>query len=137
MNQRTWNLKPFFLGLFILFLLGALSACTGGTQPTDAASAVEAYNQALVDKDASRLANLSCAAWEGDAKNELDSFGAVQARLEAPNCQVIGEDGKYSLVSCTGKIIANYNGENMEINLGDRIYQVVDEGGEWRMCGYH
>ena len=87
-------------------------------------------------KDANRLANLSCAAWEAEAKNELDSFGAVSARLEEPSCQISGEDGEYTLVSCTGKIIADYNGENLEINLGDRTYKAINEGGDWRMCGY-
>jgi len=122
--------------LLTFLLLPVLSACGGSGQTNDAAAAIEAYNQALVAKDANRLANLSCAAWEADAKNELDSFGAVSARLEEPSCQVSGKDGEYTLVSCTGKIIADYNGENLEINLGDRTYKAINEGGDWRMCGY-
>jgi hypothetical protein len=134
----TIDRKNFFRSLLLLsvLLLPVLSACGGSGQSTDAAAAIEAYNQALVAKDANRLANLSCAAWEAEAKNELDSFGAVSARLEGPSCQINGKDGEYTLVSCTGKIIADYNGENLEINLGDRTYKAINEGGDWRMCGY-
>lgn len=122
--------------LLAILSLPVLSACSGSGQTSDAAAAIEAYNQALVAKDSNRLANLSCASWEANAKNELDSFGAVSARLEQPGCQISGKDGEYTLVSCTGKIIADYNGENMEINLGDRTYKAIQEGGDWRMCGY-
>ncbi len=122
--------------LLAILSLPVLSACTGGGQTNDAATAIEAYNQALVAKDSNGLANLSCASWEANAKNELDSFGAVSARLEQPSCQISGKDGEFTLVSCTGKIIADYNGENLEINLGDRTYKAIQEGGDWRMCGY-
>jgi len=130
--------KIIFRSLLLLavLLLPILSACSGSGQTNDAAAAIEAYNQALVAKDANQLSTLSCAAWEADAKNELDSFGAVSARLEEPSCQVSGKDGEYNLVSCTGKIIADYNGENLEINLADRTYKAINEGGDWRMCGY-
>ncbi len=113
-----------------------LTACSGSIKADNPAAAVEAYDQALVSKDANKLSSLSCAAWEADAKTELDSFAAVSANLVDPNCQESGQDGDYTLVSCTGKIIANYNGEDLEINLGDRIYKAIQEGGEWRMCGY-
>ena len=122
--------------LLAVLLLPILSACSRSGQTNEAAAAIEAYNQALVAKDANQLSTLSCAAWEADAKNELDSFGAVSARLEGASCQVSAKDGEYTLVSCTGKIIADYNGENLEINLADRTYKAINEGGEWRMCGY-
>ena len=82
------------------------------------------------------LTSLSCAAWEADAKTELNSFGAVTARLEDLSCNEAGKDGNFTLVACTGKIIANYNGEDQTINLADRTYKMVQEGGDWRMCGY-
>ena len=136
--EFTFERKSIFQSLLLLVVLflPILSACSGTEQTNDAAAAIEAYNQALVAKDSNRLSNLSCASWEADAKNELDSFGAVSARLENPSCQVSGKDGEYTLVSCTGKIIADYNGENLEINLGDRTYKAIKEGGDWRMCGY-
>ena len=130
-------LKPRITLLLAIFALALfLSACSESAPGSSAAGAILAYNQALVSKDASKLANLSCANWEAQAKTELDSFGAVSARLENSSCQVSGEDGEDTLVSCTGKIVANYNGEDMEINLADRTYLAKYEGGDWRMCGY-
>jgi outer membrane murein-binding lipoprotein Lpp len=124
--------------IWLLALAGSvlLAACSGSAKANNAAAAVQAYEQALVSKDADMLSNLSCAAWEADAKTELDSFAAVSVKLVEPNCQESGTDGDYTLVSCSGKIVANYNGENLEINLGDRIYKAIQEDGEWRMCGY-
>jgi hypothetical protein len=119
----------------ILAALLALAACSsqgaGG-----AAGAIEAYIRALVEKDADRLSTLSCAAWEADAQLELESFGAVTAELEGPECEESGEEADMTLVSCQGKITANYGAEVLELNLGDQTYQAAFENGEWRMCGY-
>jgi hypothetical protein len=124
------------LGTLCLVCSGILSACSGAGKVTDAASAIDAYNQALVSNNANQLSNLSCTAWEAEAKNELASFAAVTAKIENLNCQISGQDGDYTLVSCTGKIVANYNGENQEIDLSRRVYKAVQEDGQWRMCGY-
>jgi len=115
-----------------LFILAGCS----GSQTNAAPTTTQAYIKALVSKDATQLTSLSCAAWEADAKTELDSFGAVTARLEDLSCKEAGKDGNSILVACTGKIIANYNGEDQTINLEDRTYKLVQEGGDWRMCGY-
>jgi hypothetical protein len=122
----------------VLFLASTsiLTACSSAGKMTDAAAAIEAYNQALVSNNANQLSDLSCKTWEADAKNELASFAAVTAQLENPNCQVSGKDGDYTLVSCSGKIVANYNGEDQEIDLSQRIYKAIQEDGQWRMCGY-
>jgi hypothetical protein len=126
---RTFLLLPFFL---LLLILAACSTKSAGSP----AGAIEAYNQALVAKNADQLNTLSCKAWEADAKTELDSFSAVNVTLKDQKCQESGKDGDITLVSCTGTISADYNGEIMEINLEDHTYQAVQEGGEWRMCGY-
>ena len=119
----------------ILLLLAA--GCSAGAQSgSGAASAVEAYNQALVAKDADRLSTLSCADWEADARTELESFGAVKTTLEDMRCQDSGTEGDFTLVACTGKISADYNGEILEIDLAGHTYQAKLEGGDWRMCGY-
>lgn len=130
--------KNFLAHLALLFTLAILivAGCSGSANEQGASQAVEAYLQALVSGDADGVANLSCAAWEADAQVEVDSFAAVVARLEEPNCSQTGNDGETALVSCTGKIVANYNGEDQDIALDERTYQVVQEGGEWRMCGY-
>ena len=82
------------------------------------------------------MINRACAAWEAQAQQEFDSFAAVTANLDQVKCQMTGQEGDNRLVTCQGKIIANYGNEVLEINLGDRTYLVVDEGGAWRMCGY-
>jgi hypothetical protein len=126
--------KQALLGLFILLIL---AGCSGdGQSRSGAAGAIEAYNQALVAKDADRLSTLSCADWEEDARTELESFGAVKTTLEDMRCQESGTEGDTTLVTCTGKISADYNGEILEINLADHTYRAKQEGGDWRMCGY-
>jgi len=135
--KLSFNLKPCLLPIFwVNMVLGLLLAGCAGSQTTSAPTTTQAYIKALVSKDATMLTSLSCAAWEADAKTELDSFGAVTARLEDLSCNDAGKDGNFTLVACRGKIIANYNGEDQTINLADRTYKLIQEGGDWRMCGY-
>jgi hypothetical protein len=119
--------------LVLLFAL-LLSAC--GKAPDPAAKAVEDYLNALVKKDSTRLSALSCADWEANALLELDSLQAVATRLEGLACSVIGTDGTTSYVSCQGKILATYNNEDQQLDLSLRTYQVVQQGGEYLVCGY-
>lgn len=114
-------------------LILVLAACSASSGPADA---VEAYLNALVSQDEARLSTLSCADWETSARSELASFTAVTVQLTELNCQENGQADNMTLVSCTGKIIANYGNEVLEIDLADRTYQAVSEGGDWRMCGY-
>lgn len=123
----------------ILFLFqSVLSACgAGGAADNNTApKAIESYLQALVTQDQAKLTTLSCAVWEEQAKLEVDSFQAVKASLDGLVCKDTGKDGDASLVVCDGKIVATYNNENQEIPLNARTYKAVQEGGEWRMCGY-
>jgi hypothetical protein len=127
-------MRRWVIFLLLIAILTGISACSqdsGGP-----VSAIEAYNQALVKGDADQLTTLSCADWEADAQNELASFAAVKVSLEDMSCSQGDKDGNTVLVSCTGKIVANYGNEVLEINLADRLYQAVSEAGEWRMCGY-
>jgi hypothetical protein len=121
-----------YLGIFAALL----SACGPATSSDPAARAVEGYLTALVDKDSNHLAALSCATWETNALMELDSFQAVQTRLDGLVCQTNGTDTGTTLVTCQGKIIATYNNEDQELNLSVRTYHVVQEGGEYLVCGY-
>ena len=130
--------KVGFLAIFAGLVAVLLTACsTGSAQGNGAPRAVEAYLNALVANDANKALNLTCAAYEADAKMEIASFGAVKAHLQDTSCKQSGTDGQYTLVSCSGAIVANYNGEDQEIKLAERTFQAVQEGGEWRMCGYH
>ena len=112
-----------------------LTSCTSnGINSPD--HVVEAYYQALAEKNSSEVANLSCSRWESEAKIEAESFSAVETSLENLECQVAGTSGEYTVISCRGKIIANYGNEVLEIDLENQKYQVVQENGSWRMCGY-
>ena len=128
MKSTLWHL-PLSI-LFIMVIIGC------SNNQNDAPAAIERYIQALIAKDENLLINHSCAAWEIEAKNEFNSFSAVSVSLEDLSCQETGQDGEYTLVSCNGKIIANYGNEILEINLADQNYLAIYDGGEWRMCGY-
>lgn len=125
--------KIFPIVLMIIISTSILTACA--SQSDAPAKAVEAYVQALVAKDADRLSTLSCGDWEDDALLELDSFQAVNTRLEGLACEQTGTDGDTTLVLCQGKIVATYNNEDQDLELSARTYQVVQEGGEWLVCG--
>lgn len=127
-------MRTFFLILFLVISALSLSACASSNENAPA-KAVEDYLNALVAKDADRLTTLSCGDWEDDALLELDSFQAVTARLDGLACEQTGTDGNTALVLCNGKIIATYNNEDQELDLSVRTYQVVQEGGEWLVCG--
>ena len=128
-------MRKFTLILFILLMATPLLAACAATNADAPARAVEGYLNALVAKDADRLSTLSCGEWEDDALLELDSFQAVTARLEGLACEQTGTDGDTALVLCNGKIVATYNDEDQELDLSVRTYQVVQEGGEWLVCG--
>jgi hypothetical protein len=126
--------KFFLIVLVTIISVLSLTACASGSDDAPA-KAVEDYLNALVAKDADRLSTLSCGEWEDDALLELDSFQAVTARLDGLACEQTGTDGDTALVLCNGKIIATYNDEDQELELSVRTYQVVQEGGEWLVCG--
>jgi hypothetical protein len=125
-----------FLLLALIAISLVLTACGASTPAADApAKAVEDYLNVLVAKDANRLPTLVCGAWEEDALIELDSFQAVTASLEDVSCSQTGTDGGTALVTCKGNIVATYNNEDQRLDLSVRTYQVVEEGGDWLVCG--
>lgn len=127
-------MRKFLFGLFVIIVSSMLlAACSSASDAP--AQAVEDYLNTLVAKDADRLPTLVCGDWEDDALIELDSFQAVTARLDNAACTQTGTDGDTALVNCTGKIVATYNNEDQELDLSVRTYQVVQEGGDWLVCG--
>jgi hypothetical protein len=116
------------LGLGVL-----LSACGGAGG--GAVDAVEGYINALAGKDEARLISLSCAAWESDAMLELDSFQLVEVTVEGLSCQSSGTDGDITLVDCQGTFQMSYGGEPQELDLSTRTYEVIQQGGDWLVCG--
>ena len=121
------------LVIVALVLLG-LAAC--GSGQSGAVQAVQGYLDALVAKDSSRVSALSCADWESDAQVEVDSLEAVTPRLDGVSCSESGTDGDATLVTCTGSMVLSYNGEDRSLDLSRRTYRVVQQGGDWLMCGY-
>ncbi len=127
LHLRLWPI------LAIGGLAPTLAACAGGyTAP----QAVQGYLEALVAADAVRAINLSCTAWEEQARTEAASFEAVDVSLEDVACSAAGVSGPYTLVTCSGRIVAIYGGEQQEIPLEGRTYRALNEGGDWKMCGY-
>lgn len=126
------SIRKLMIGFLSLSLI--LSGCASGK--SEQAATVEAYLNALVEKDGDRMASLSCAAWEEDAAQELDSFQAVEAELRDLTCTNAGSEGEAALVKCTGKIVTTYNAEKQELDLSLRTYRIIEEAGEQRVCGY-
>ncbi len=129
-----------FLLIFIPLIVihtALLSACTNVSPGQAAAAAVQSYWQAMVDRDLNKVVELSCADWEAQARTEFNSFSAVKLKLENVACQAPADASGQSIkVTCTGAIIANYGAEDLTIDIANRAYNTVNEGGEWRMCGY-
>ena len=122
--------------LILLTVFASLLLAACGTSPAvGPEKAVEAYLNALNEKDSTRLSTLSCADWEPTALMELDSFQAVSTTLEGLSCARTGTDGANALVKCQGKIVASYNGELQDFDLSTRTYTVENSTGEWLVCG--
>ena len=123
----------FVASVLIIIFSACGSVSSRGSSPE---GVVEAYLNGLVAKDNAILSTLSCADWEPSAIMELDSFQAVQVRLEGLTCEKVGTDGEFTLVNCKGNLVATYNGEDQNIDLSKRNYQVVEQNGENLVCGY-
>jgi hypothetical protein len=127
--------RHYFSILLILFIFTLLLVACGGTKTTNSAPVVEKYLAALVAKDEAKLVSLSCGDWENNAVLELNSFQAVDASLEDVSCKETGSQGNSAFVNCSGKILASYGDENHEIDLSVRTYVMLNEGGQWLVCG--
>jgi len=127
-------MRKIFLVLILVIVTNLLSGCSSKSNDAPA-KAVEDYLNALVAKDSDRLTTLSCSDWEDDALLELDSFQAVTTKLDGVACSQTGTEGDTTLVLCKGKIITSYNNEDEELDLSVRTYQVVQQGGDWLVCG--
>jgi hypothetical protein len=125
---------PSKLTIPMLALSIILSAC-GASASGGAAPAVENYITALAAKDEARLISLSCADWEEDALIELDSFALVEVAVDGMSCAESGTDGDKTLVDCQGTFQMSYGGEPQELDLSARTYEVINQGGDWLVCG--
>lgn len=121
--------------LLVALVANLLLAACSSSNSAAPEKAVETYLAVLVAKDADRLPTLVCGDWEEEALTELDSLQAVTARLDNVACTQTGTDGNTTLVNCTGKIITTYNDEDQELDLSFITYQVVQQDGDWLVCG--
>jgi hypothetical protein len=130
--------------LTVLLLAGLIVAGGCTPDPSDppsvgdgpAVQALVTYLNALVDKDEDTLVRLTCADWEMDALLEYDAFGGVETRLDGLSCQQVETGDGTATVVCQGAIAASYGEEIQEFDLSGRSYQMVEQGGDWLVCGY-
>jgi hypothetical protein len=121
--------------LVLATLLTVLAAaCSKGGQPGDA---VEAYLDALMRQDATALSKAICPDWEAQAAMDLAAFSGVSGRLDGVVCEDTGQENGLTRVTCAGKLVLNYNGEERERSLANTTYLARRVDGEWKMCGYH
>lgn len=123
------------IGLILLLCATGLAACQPAGS-SGAVAALEDYLQALVVKDEATLTLLSCADWEVDALLELDAFQSVETSLNGLACQQTSEVSGSASVMCQGRIVSSYFGEDQSFDLSERTYSLVEQNGEWLVCGY-
>jgi hypothetical protein len=134
-KKADMNIHNLILSCFLVILVGIfVSGCSGAQN--SAPAAVQNYLQAIIDRNEPAMVNHVCSAWEADARTEFNSFTAVKLTLDNVTCQENGASGGFTLVSCQGTIIASYGAEDLTLELDERTFQVTQEAGEWRVCGY-
>jgi len=118
----------------ILILIFFAAGCRG--KNTLAAQSVEEYFQAILEKDQSMLISNTCSSYEQTAMLDFNTFAIVETSLENFSCQTTGtyEDGL--TVGCQGSIKASFGNEIRSFDLSNRIYQVIEENGNWLVCGH-
>jgi hypothetical protein len=130
-NQSMKKYKLLYRAIIILFL-SSLAACTPKDQ---AGKTVEQYLNALVNKDVEQMVSLSCSEWEEGAVQQADSFQAVKTQLEDLSCKETGIEGDFSLVTCSGSLVATYDAEEQVFPLDRQLYLVTNNDGDWCIGG--
>lgn len=116
----------------LLAILILLTACA----QRGPVETLQTYLQAKAESNLEAMLSLSCADWEGQAIVEASSFESMNAEIQGMSCRQTGEDGAFTVVECEGTIVTVYNGETREWDLGAFPYRLLQEDGEWKMCGY-
>ena len=122
--------------MLVILVAALITACGGAGNADPAARAVERYIQGLVGRDLNQMIDNACTDWETMARQEYDSFAAVRLELKDLSCKSTGQEQAYDLVDCTGSIIANYGDEDLQIDVAEQTFRVIQEGSDWRVCGY-
>jgi hypothetical protein len=121
---------------FILVLAAVLLVSCGGKKESGAVSAVERYYLAIVQQSQDDLAKDVCSDFEATAKTELDSYKGVKTELSDFACSESDKTDQQATVKCTGKIVATYGNEKMDFPIEGRSHKVVNQSGDWLVCGY-
>jgi len=122
--------------LVAVFLIGCTAA---GAQPTGhsaAAQAVETYLQALAAKNEDAYSQWICPDWEMDAFLEFDAYAGMETQLDHVACSQTGAQEGAGLVACQGQILLSYGAEREQVDLSQRTYRVISQGGNWQVCGF-
>jgi hypothetical protein len=119
--------------IFILLVFILMSCQKAGS---GAVTAVEQYYLAVVQEDPNLLSSIVCSDFEEEARLELDSFQGVKIELTDFGCSESDRNGTETLVKCTGKIEASYGNEVMDFPLDSRVHKVINQAGDWFVCGY-
>jgi hypothetical protein len=117
-------------------ILALLSLVLAGCSQPGPDAAVKSFLKALLAGDENKLYQTICPEWEAQAATELDAFSGVTGTLEGASCKKAGTDGDYTLITCTGKMVLSYQGEQRDRSLEGRTYLTKRVDGEWKMCGY-
>lgn len=129
--MRMYLRKHFTLAGIVLGVV--LTGCAPVGDPVEV---VQTYLQARVASDVEKMTRLSCPAWETQAQVEATSFESMNAQLEGLTCAMQSQTDDQAVVSCQGKIITSYRGEQREWNLATQQFALTVNAGEWVMCGY-
>ena len=128
-NLRLRGAKSAAVAVLSLLVL-LLGGCS---QAGDPGAVTLKYLQARANADVEAIRSVSCAAWEGKAVAEADSFRSMNAKLDNVSCKQSGTDGDAALVTCSGQITTTYNGEDRGRPIPG--YRLEQEDGEWKVCG--
>lgn len=128
MNKTRFLIIALFLSAIVL------TACSVSSKD-EPGKIVEAYWQALVEKNDARISGLTCAAFEQEALTTLESFRAVEVVEKDVSCSSTSLDDTTASVKCSGSLVASYGAEDLVIDLSQRTYLAVKEGSDWLMCG--
>ena len=89
-----------------------------------------------VEKDETLFRSAVCSEYETIAMMDFASFAIVETRMENFSCQVEGEAEGQVSVRCQGNLQASFGDETRSFDLSSRVYQVIEENGQWLVCGH-
>ena len=124
--------KNVFLSIILLVVF--LPGC--GNNQSLATQSVEEYFQAIVEKNQDMLVSKVCTSYEPNAMLDFNTFAIVKTSLENFSCQTTTTNENGYDVNCQGSLQAKFGDELRTFDLSKRTFQVVEENGNWLICGH-